>query len=53
MDRKRKISADLPPQAHNAEDGEEDDVIGPMPDQVNAEGTKKRKGRRIRIWREI
>lgn len=42
MERKRKISADLPPDLG----GENDDVIGPMPVEVGRKPeTKKRKGR--------
>ena len=44
-ERKRKISVEGPP------DGEEDDVIGPLP-VGGGGGAKKRKGRLL-IWREI
>ena len=41
-DRKRKISADLPPDI----DGDGDEVIGPMPVQAGSKPeAKKRKGR--------
>ncbi len=40
MERKRKISADLPPDRDS-----DDDIVGPMPAQVQTKPeTKKRKG---------
>ena len=47
MERKRRISADLPPEG----DGEDDDVVGPMPAQEQSKPeAKKRKGA---VWWEI
>lgn len=49
MERKRRVSADLPPD----EGGEDNDVVGPMPAQEqNKPEAKKRKGNK-NVWREI
>ena len=43
VQRKRKISADLPPDLRE----EDDEVIGPMPVQADDKPQKKRKGKRV------